>query len=334
MLIKNYKLIGLVLMLTLAVTSSSVMAKKKLAQTGFQFLSVGSDARAAAMGEAYTISGVGANALFYNPAGLSGMTTRFDLSVNYNTWIADINHSSCALAYSPSNGQYGVFGVSLNWVNYGDFEGTMVWSNAQGYVDTEIFSPTAISIGLGYAKSLTDRFFVGGQVKHVAQSLGRSITKDEVNGGLETRKNIASVLALDFGTIFKTGYKSLAFGMSVRNFSQEFKYEEEGFQLPLTFKMGISMNVLDFYEMASSDHHLIVAIDAVHPRSYPEFVNFGFDYTFMDIFSLRAGYVSNQDEYDISYGFGIKKFGLAFDYAYTPFGVFENVQRITARFSL
>lgn len=334
MINKTYKLTGLVLILTLALASSSVMAKKKLAQTGFQFLSVGSDARASAMGDAYTISGIGANSLFYNPAGLSGMTTQFDVAVNYNTWIADINHSSFAMAYNPMGGRYGVFGVSVNWINYGDFEGTMVWSNAKGYVDTEIFSPSAISIGLGYAKSLTDRFFVGGQIKHVAQSLGRSVTKDDVNGGLETKKNIASAMAIDFGTIYNTGFKSLAFGMSVRNFSQEFKYEEESFQLPLTFKMGISMNVLDFYENASGDHHLILAIDAVHPRSYPEYINIGFDYTFMDLFSLRGGYVSNQDEQNISYGFGISKFGFAFDYAYTPFGVFENVQRITARFSL
>jgi len=29
----------------------------------------------------------------------------------------------------------------------------------------------------------------------------------------------------------------------------------------------------------------------------------------------------------------ISKFGFAFDYAYTPFGVFQKVQRMTARFS-
>ena len=121
--------------------------------------------------------------------------------------------------------------------------------------------------------------------------------------------------------------------MSIRNFSEEFKFEEESFQLPLTFRIGISMNVLEIYNFSSINHSLLVSVDRVHPRSYPEFFNIGFDYLFLDIFSIRAGYVSNQDEYDVSYGFGVKKFGVAFDYAYTPFGVFGEVQRITVRLS-
>jgi len=331
MILKHIKICAIVMILAVVATSSSVYpGKKKLAQSGFQFLSVGSDARASAMGDAYTT--VGANALFYNPSGLSYLSTKFDVTVNYNTWIADITHSSVAMAFNPKHGLFGVFGLSLNWVDYGDFEGTMVWSNPKGYVKTEVFNPTAISIGVGYAKSLTDRFSVGGQIRYVSQSLGRSI--DQNSSGLSAKKNIASVTAVDFGTIYDTGVKSIKLGMSVRNFSQEFKFEEEGFQLPLTFRIGVSVNAFEFYNFASINHQLLVSIDRVHPRSFPEFFNIGFDYLFMDIFSLRVGYVSNQDEYDFSYGFGIKKFGVAFDYAYTPFGVFDKVQRITAHLSL
>jgi hypothetical protein len=57
-------------------------------------------------------------------------------------------------------------------------------------------------------------------------------------------------------------------------------------------------------------------------------------YSFLDMFFGRIGYVSNSDENDLTYGFGIQKFGAAVDYAYTPFGVFENVQRFTIRFAL
>ena len=56
--------------------------------------------------------------------------------------------------------------------------------------------------------------------------------------------------------------------MSVRNFSQEIKFEEEGFQLPLTFKIGLSINALDFTSLNPEDHALLVVLDAVHPRSY------------------------------------------------------------------
>jgi hypothetical protein len=141
-------------------------------------------------------------------------------------------------------------------------------------------------------------------------------------------------LAFDFGTQFKTGFKSLVFGMSVRNFSKEIKYVEEGFQLPLVFNLGISMNVLDFLEESPQNQSLYVSIDAGHYRSHPEQVKVGLDYRLLEVLSLRGGYVSNNDESGFSYGIGISYFGLTFDYSYTPFGIFDNVQRMTARFTL
>ncbi|MDZ7261121.1 MAG: PorV/PorQ family protein [candidate division KSB1 bacterium] len=321
---------------TMIVISSHVLAqRKKLAQSGFEFLSIGSVGRAAALADAFTtVEGV-SSALFYNPAGMARLPSLVDVSVNYNSWIADMKHNSFSIALSPWRGEYGVFGISATWVDYGEFQGTMVWPNAQGYIDTEVFTPKAIAIGIGYARCLTDRFAVGGQIKQVAQSLGKNIVPDESSStGLKVKKNIASVLAFDFGTIFRTGFKSLSFGMSVRNFSQELKFEQESFQLPLTFKIGISMNVLDFLTNISDAHSFLVIIDAIHPHSYPEYVNAGGEYVFMNMFALRLGYASNQEEYGFSYGFGIQKFGLAFDYAYTPFGVFDNVQRMSLRFSM
>ena len=58
----------------------------------------------------------------------------------------------------------------------------------------------------------------------------------------------------------------------------------------------------------------------------------------MKMLSLRCGYVTSNDEDGISFGTGIctgiSNYRLRLDYAYTPFGVFDNVQRMTARFSL
>jgi hypothetical protein len=51
------------------------------------------------------------------------------------------------------------------------------------------------------------------------------------------------------------------------------------------------------------------------------------------LFSLRGGYVTQEDEDSFSFGIGAGYKGVGFDYAYTPFGVFDSVQRITARAS-
>ena len=87
-------------------------------------------------------------------------------------------------------------------------------------------------------------------------------------------------------------------------------------------------------EEASIDQALYLSIDASHFRDHPEQVKIGLDYQLMNTLSLRSGYVSNNDENGLSFGVGISKYNIAFDYAYTPFGVFDKVQRVTARISL
>jgi hypothetical protein len=315
-------------------TAAALHGQKKLAQTGFEFLSVGSLGRASGMGDAYTCVTGTSTALLYNPAGLAGMSSAVDLSASRNRWIADITHFSFTAAFRPWKERYGVVGLSALWVDYGEFLGTMVWNNGQGYIDTEVFTPKAMALGIGYAKSLTDKFSVGGQIKWVAQSSGRNVVPGGTSGtGLTVVKSALSSAAFDFGTLYRTGFKSLNFGMSVRNFSKEIQYVQEGFQLPFTFRMGLAMNVLDLLPNPSAAHAFNLAADLVHPRSHDEYFCLGGEYLFLNTLALRAGIVTGQDETGATYGFGIQRFGLAVDYAVTPFGVFDNVQRLTVRVS-
>jgi hypothetical protein len=338
------------LLLCVTLTGGVAQENQKLAQTGLKFLSIVSDARAAAMGEAMTSLEFGSSALFFNPAGMARMTSVFDVTASTNQWIADIKHYALSLAFSPAGGDYGVVGFSVQSVNYGDFYGTRVNpSSPQGYDDTGIFSLNALALGVGYARSLTDKFSIGGQVRWVHQDLGESVVPaygvkqiidtagiahsvpDTSQTGQSNKRN---PLVFDFGLLFKTGIKSLTFGMSVRNFSAELKYAEEGFQAPLTFNLGISMNLMDLLDELPFEQSLLLCVDASHYRDHPEQVKFGLDNKLMDVLSLRGGYASSNYESGFSFGVGLSKFGLAVDYSYTPFGVFDKVQRLTARFSM
>jgi hypothetical protein len=305
-----------------------VNAQVKLAQTGFQYLSVGQDARAVGMGEAYTCMEGVSSGMFYNPASLTGFDGMIDVTGNYFTWIADIKYMSFTLGVDPWDGLYGTFGLSVQSVDYGDFYGTIVWPNENGFLPTEIFNPTAIAIGFAYAKALSEKFSVGGQIKWVSQQLGKSTIPGE-----GTKKNVADVVAFDFGTIYKTGFESLTFGMSVRNFSREIKFEQEGFQLPLTFKLGLSINAFDFTDIDPDMHSILVLVDAVHPRAFKEYVNLGTEYSFLKTFAVRVGYITAQDDYGFTAGFGLRSFGFEIDYAYAPFDIFEDVHRFTLRFT-
>jgi len=306
--------------------------QQKLAQTGMKFISVATDPRAAAMGEAVTSIDGSSVSMFFNPSGMARMENLASVSVGQVNWIAGIKHVYGSVAFSPANGNYGVIGFTFRTVNYGSLQETILASNDQGFIDVGTFSPTAFAAGVGYAKALSDKFAVGGDVNYVKQDLGQSIVKIDSAGNPVKKGESQNVISFDFGLIYRTGFKSLAFGMDIRNFSREIKYEQESFQLPLIFRIGISMNLLDLWNMDSKEHSFLLSVDATHPRDYPEQVNVGAEYTFMQMVSLRAGYMFNNTEYGLTAGLGVhKEIGgvtIGIDYSYTPFGVFTNVQRL------
>jgi hypothetical protein len=315
--------------------------QSKLAQTGFNFLNVSSDAKAGAMGDAVNSLFGYSGALTHNPATMAEMPSLLNINFGMSTWIADIKYLSFSAIVSPLSGDYGVIGLSFQSVDYGDVLGTMVWNNADGYIDTDIMKPSAMAIGVGYAKMISDRFGVGGQVRFTYQSLGKSVVPDNSSGTVTTKQNVAHAVAFDFGTNFRTGIKSIAFGMSVRNFSNDVTYEEESFQLPLLFTVGLSANLFDFFEMHGPEQSLILSCDVTHPKSHVEQVKIGAEYQFMKMIALRGGYITGDDEDGITFGLGVSSAGLGIssanfqiDYSYTPFGVFNNVQRFTIAFSM
>ena len=97
-----------IILLALIVCSFGLAEDQKLAQTGMQFLSVATDGRGAAMGQALTAIEGYSMAFFYNPASAAKMTKTMDLTASQNNWIAGIKHNAFAVAFSPMNGRIGV----------------------------------------------------------------------------------------------------------------------------------------------------------------------------------------------------------------------------------
>lgn len=332
---KNIILVGILMFLFGLSVSSGLAKHRKLAQTGMKFLAVAPDARSSALSSALTSVEGASTSLFYNPSTMARMQTNFHVSLGQVKWIADINYIYGTAAYKPSQGKYGVFGVSFLSVDYGDLLGTVRADNDQGFLDTGIFQPTAFVFGIGYARALTDKFSVGGQIKYVKQNLTGGIVDFDAAEQIDSKNFNIGVLAYDFGMIYKTGFKSLNIGMNIRNFSEEIKYIRESFQLPLTFKIGVSMNVMDFTDVKNQS--VIVSMDYVHPRDFEEQINLGVEYMMFNSLALRLGYTAPTDEQGISLGAGFQKnifdYNFGIDYAYTDFGVFDNIHRFSFQFS-
>ena len=310
--------------------------QEKLAQTGLQFLDIGISPRAEAMGGAFVLAGDNADALFYNPAGIAKFNSVYDLTLNRVQWFADMKYNAVGAIYRPFSGDYGVFGVSFLNAAYGDFYGTRVAAgSSEGYQDIGIFSPTAIAVGLSYGKQLSDNFSIGGQVKYARQDLGSNI----LTAGGPSKENVVSGLAFDFGMMYSTAIKGFDFGMSIKNFATDFKFEQYSFEAPLTFRVGISLKVLQLMGASESGQDLLVVVDAVHPRDSGEHLDLGAEYTFFKMVSLRVGYKVNYSEQGFTAGIGVNQdlassMNVRFGYAYGSFGIWNAVHRFSVGLSL
>ncbi|HKJ66564.1 MAG TPA: PorV/PorQ family protein [bacterium] len=306
--------------------SPSSGALKKLGQTGLKFLDVGMGARPAAMGEAYALLGDDANAMFYNPAGIVKMRSTVDLTVTHTAWIADITYNAAALVLNME--EWGNFGLSAISPDYGTIVGTQIADNNQGYVETGNIDAGAFALGLAYARQLTNKFTIGAHFKYASQNLGAV----QLEEGGERVENTVSGLAYDLGTMFYprfSGWESFGFGMSIKNFSSQFKYAETPFQLPLTFSLGFAGNLLELIGVAPEVQALNFEVDALHPRDYTERLHVGAEYSWKNMVSLRSGYKFNYDEEGLSFGIGLNVYGIGVDYAYSDFGTFNFVNRIS-----
>lgn len=306
----------------------------KVGSTAAPFLSIGIGPRAVGMGGAFTATANDITALYWNPAGVSrvgGSAAYF----SHTKWFADINFNYAAAMLSL--GDWGTVGGSVTLLDYGETEVTTI-KEPDGTGET--YGAKDISMGLHYAMNLTDRFSIGGTVKYVQQSIWNTS---------------ASTVAFDLGVLFLSEIYGLRIGATISNFGGDMtmdgkdllvlydvdpgifgnndqvlaKLKTDPFPLPLTFKVGIAMDVVN-----TQDLKFTVGLDALHPNDNSESINVGGEVTYKNLISLRGGYKSlflDNAEEGLTLGVGLNydiapNLGLSVDYAYQDFGLLKNTQ--------
>lgn len=305
-------------------------AFEKVGTTSFQFLKVYPSARASAMSGAFCSVASNAEAIFWNPAGITTVKG-FDLSVDYISWFMDIKHYSFSAAYSF--GDFGTLGLSGVISDVGEIEETRVdMIGVGGLVDGmfnpgitgKIFKPSSMALGLTYAARLTDRFSFGVSAKYVREDL---------------IYHQANALVFDAGFLFDTKFRSIIIGASIRQFGQEVKFLDKYYPLPQTFNIGISANLISpndpLISSLGNDHNLLFAYDMIQPRDYDQMHSVGMEYSFKNLIYLRGGYTFNSDQEGLSAGVGINFNSYKIDYSFNDYGKYLNsVHRITVGFEL
>lgn len=310
---KRWTLVPLMTMLLGAVLVVPVQGQKsieKRGQASMTFLLINPSPRAAGMVASSMLEGE-AGALFQNPAGIANISKQIDVMFAQTQWIGDITQNAVAVAYRAEG--VGVFGLSWVSMDHGDIFRTTINKDpfSKGFNEIGQVETDEGVIGVAYAREITNKFSVGGQVKQVRQTLQ------------DTR---ADGIAFDLGLVYRTGYKNSRLTMSIRNFSKEVQYIKQSHQMPLSFKVGLSVDALAVVAPGLSESNsLFVLSEVSHPRDSPEKVDIGLEYWFQEMIALRFGTGINYDENDLGLGLGLKfsqmEMGdLRLDYAYTGYG--------------
>ncbi|MBI5574462.1 MAG: PorV/PorQ family protein [Elusimicrobia bacterium] len=274
--------------------------------SGASFLNIGTSARAISMGGAYVGVADDANAISYNPAGLSQLN-RNEITAQHTEWISDVKHDFLAGAFPLRNS---TVGFSVIYLSQGKLEGRDEDRNK-----TDSFSAYDVATTISYAKSINDKVKFGTNLKLIQQKI-------------ETEH--ATGVAVDIGTLYNTAIKNLTLGFSFRNLGPKMTFISEGYNLPLTATVGFGYTLKRAITLAFDVKRKIIDNKTE--------VSFGTEYTPINILALRVGYLKSLNPEDISKlsdfkglggGLGLRILNFSTDYAFVPYGDLGNTHRVS-----
>ncbi|MCK4812760.1 MAG: PorV/PorQ family protein [Candidatus Marinimicrobia bacterium] len=307
---------------------SLATAQDKIGTTAANFLNIPIGGKAISMGGAYTAIADDPTALFWNPGAMS-RTEHSDVYTSITNYFVGAKHTWFGAQYMLTSSD--AIGVSLNSLNYGDWEKVTTVENPEG--TGEYWQASDMALALTYSRNMTDRFSIGGSIKYIHQQI---------------YNETASTVAIDLGLLFITQFNGLQIGASIRNFGGSLQMrgrdlltqvdldpESEGnnenivsylktdeWAIPLTYVIGVSMPVID-----KGFTKLLLAGDVMRSTNDAQTINLGADLRIADIISLRAGYQSlmkAERENGLTLGVGIdieiSGYSIIFDYGFQSFG--------------
>lgn len=323
------------LLAAISMVTAGAIAQQKAGTTSMQFLKVMPCARATAMGDAYSAVATGAEAVYWNPAGLAWADDQ-QLSLSYINWIFDAKLYS--LSYGLPLGDFGSVGLQLQYVDYGNFDETVASGNTfysdktNPYLTDRTFKPYDYVVGLTYAKKLTEKFSFGLTGKYAYESLYGSNATTQVidaNGntiGTYTIDANRGVYLFDAGFLYNTGYKTIRIAASAQNFGPDVtyntSYNDTKYPAPLSFRLGGAADLIgkNSLFMEDGDHRLGVSFDLFLANDADQQEHLGLEYEFANTFAIRAGYKFNYSTEGFTFGGGVHQtlgnLRLSVDYSY------------------
>ena len=203
--------LGLSALVALAVSSAWAGADGRKGTNGAVELQIPVGARGSALGAPSASDVSGAEATFWNPAGLAALEGTEAL-FTHTTYFANMKVNYAAVAMK--GGSFGALGFAAKVLSVGD---VIVTTEQSPDGTGEILHPTFSVLGMSWARAFTDRVNFGA----TANFVNETVASVSANG-----------LAFDFGVQYKTGWRSLAFGMTMKNFGNSMAFNGQNLEFP------------------------------------------------------------------------------------------------------
>ena len=336
---RTMRFLILLLLACLAAMPAQAGNPDRAGSSGAGELQIPVSARGLALGNGVMADIEGAEAIYYNPAGLSGLGGA-EVYFSHVSYIADMNKNYFAGAVKTG---YGAFGVTVDVFSVGEMMETTE-SAPEGTGRT--FSPTFAVVGGTYSQFLTDEVSVGASVKMVNESI----------------LDVSAVgVAFDFGLQYRPSWRNLRVGVVLKDFGPQMRFSGDGFEtshsvsdnptanphilrsqsssfeLPSTFQVGMVYRVVDRGDNRVNGYGCFMNNNFGRDEYH-----LGAEYSFRSTLSLRGSFIANgssDNNFGPSFGVGLKlplggSSSAQFDYAMrTVADYFDNTQVFSIKFA-
>lgn len=162
---------ALAVMLAVVVLADSTYAQssKRVGTAAATQLLIPVGARDLAMGGASIANTKGVEAMYWNVAGLGRIHSSAEGMFSSMSYIADIGVNYGAVG--ATFGDFGVVGLSVSTLDFGDIP--LTTNDDPENTSGRFYSPNFVTVGLSYARALTDAISAGLTFKVVSEQIDR-----------------------------------------------------------------------------------------------------------------------------------------------------------------
>ncbi len=326
------------LLLIVLLTNAFASGEKRNGTAGAQELLIPVGARGLALAGTDIAGSSGVESIFYNPAGISGMTGSVEAAFSFMNYIADINLVYGALAIDM--GGIGNLGISIKALSIGDIPVTTT-ERPEG--TGTMFSPQFTIVGLSYSNFLTANIKVGVTFNLISEEIASSsATGLGIDAGVQY-DNFALVEGLKLGLVLKNFGPQMKFSgpdlirkatddTGLRG-QQFYHIDAATFELPSQLAIGLT------YDINRGEQFSYMISSAYQSNNFSnDGLKIAGEIGFNNMFFLRGGYTyvseasdeAAENIFGPTLGGGIfvqtGSLDLIFDYAYRFTEFFDDSQ--------